>query len=293
MDTIDSITYRVARRFLEADARYRPPQWILQMVDAGELPDEALLNWKYVVEKLGSKFNYGGGIAYWRNKCMKQGMDVSEAAKEKAATFGPFKIKHGDDIDEWVKERLKSAGLVSDVMKTAAEWKLEIEHFERELQDASDRIAKHEKGIEEGSKVKQREKWLAGAQRDFDAAQKELKKAAEAIDGLEDVVEKHEKVVAPVPDFERQFQQLLQQATMDLSKREVLAQAKRALENFESEMMNPKMASSKQAFELWDILKRTWDKLLKAVKHAFDVIADWTADLLSDTKQLNKLLESV
>jgi len=290
-----NLTHRVALRYLQSDTRYQIPaqyKHILQMVDEGELDPQVLLAWKYVVEKMGPKFSYGGAVKYWQNKCAKMGIDLP-ASPEVRAQYGAFKVKNGDEIEEWVKEYLQSRGLISDVGKTAAEREFEIQHFQRMIDDAKDRIAKHEKGLAEGSRVKQREKWLAQARKDLEKASKDLDKAQEACKDIQETIVKHEKVEAPVIDFEKQFQLLLHQAANDLSKREVLAKAKAALEKFEDEMTNPRLASEKQAFDLWDKIKGLWQRLWDRVLNAFDAVADWADDLLVDRKQLQKLLDSV
>lgn len=293
--TMTDLAYRVACRFLEADERFRPPRHVLQGVDAKELDPKVLLIWKYVVEQLGSKFSYGAGIAYWRNKCMKEGLDLPYAYQkaESGATFGAFKIKTGDEIEAWVKERLLSAGLISNVQRTAAEWQLEIEHLQRAVNDAKERIKKHEEGLAKGTRVEQRKEWLTQARKDLEISTKDLEKARAAVEGLQTTVEKHEEIKAPVVDFEKQFQLLLHQASNDLAKREVLAKAKAALARFESEMASPKFASDKQAFDLWDSIKQTWNGLWDAVKTAFKAIAEWAADLSTNTKQIKTLLASV
>jgi hypothetical protein len=296
MDTL-ALAYRVACRYLEADERFRPPRHILQGVDSGELDPKVLLVWKYVVEHLveRQKFNYGAGVAYWRNKCGKEGLDLPAAYQTTGAgaTFGAFKIKSGDEIEDWVKARLASAGLVNDTQRSAAEWQLEIEHLQRTVTDAQERIQKHEDGLAKGTRVEQRKKWLTEARNDLDASTKALEKARAAVESLQTTIEKHEEVVAPVIDFEKQFQLLLHQASNDLAKRDVLTKAKMALAKFEQEMANPRLASDKQAFDLWETVKRTWERLWDAVKKAFSVIADWAADLTADTKQIKKLLASV
>jgi len=290
-----TLIYRVARRFLEADDRYRIPaqyKHILQMVDEGVLDPKVLLAWKYVVEKMGPKFSYGGAVKYWQNKCKKLGHELP-AGPDVRAQYGAFQVKSGDEIEDWIKEYLRSQNLINDTQKTAAEWQLEIEHLERTIEDAEERIKKHEDAIARGSKDKRREKWLESARKDLNMAGKEIVKARKAVEELSNTIEKHEEVEAPVIDFEKQFQMLLHQASNDLAKKEVLAQAKRALARFEEEMSNPKIATDKQGVDIWNMLVRTWDKLWGAVKKAFSAVADWTSDLMSDTKQLKKLLASV
>jgi uncharacterized protein (DUF342 family) len=156
------------------------------------------------------------------------------------------------------------------------------------VKDAQDRIEKHEKGLAEGTRVKQRTGWLAEAKSDLEKATKDLKAAEEAVKGLQDVIEKHVEVQAPVVDFEKQFQAALHLAANDLSKKEVLAKAKAALAKFEAEMSNPKMASTREA-GIIDMAQRAWNWVVTT----FTMLGEWVKDLTSSTNRIEKLLESV
>jgi hypothetical protein len=282
---------RVASRFILSDDRYLPPRHILNGVDTGELDPKVLLIWKYVVEKMGPKFGYGGATVYWRNKCIKEGLDVSSVEKGAGATFGAFKIKTADQIEEWVKERMRSAGLVSDTQKTAEEWQIEISHLQSAVDDAKDRIGKHEKGLAEGSRVNQRVKWLAEAKGDLERAGKDLEAAKKAVEGLETVIVKHEAVQAPAIDFEQTFQNALHLAVNDLSRKDVLTKARAALAKFEAEMSSPKMASTHEA-GIMDSALAGLEKVWKWVTSAFTRIGEWASDLVSSTKRIDKVIES-
>lgn len=301
MDTTADLALRVAQRFMVvSDDRFRPPKNIVNGVSTGELPVEVLGIWKYTVNRLskgaGSKTNFGAAVAYWRNKCAKEGIELPGAYLKggKGSTHGEWKVKRGDEIEVWVRERLESAGLASATQMTAAEWELEISHLQSGVDDAKDRIAKHESGLAEGNKVKQRTAWLLAAQKDLELSGKDLEKARAAVQGLQETIEKHEDVEVASIDFEKQFQLMLHQAANDLSKRDVLAQAKAALEKFEAEMNSPKFASDKQAdaADLWNMVKRGWDGLWKRVMSAFAKVEDWAKDVLSSSKSLDKLIAS-
>jgi hypothetical protein len=288
-----TLAQRIAHRYsytILSDDRFRPPKWLLAGVEAGEIPTKGLSVWKYIVESMGPKFTYGGATVYWRNKCKKEGIDLQPKHLQsgEGAEFGPFKVKTGDQIEEWVKERLKSEGLYQEGVKTAAEWELEVGHLQRMIDDAKTRIQTHEKGLAEGSRVKQREKWLAEAKSDLAKAEKDVDAALKALKGFQTEVARHETVVAPAIDFEKTFQSVLQSATLDLSKREVLAQAKAALAAFEKEMMaQPRTAGILD--DLVTVLERAWNWVVGA----FHAIGDWASDLMSDTKRIGKLLDSV
>ena len=284
-----------------SDDRYRPPKNIVNGVSTGELPVEVLSIWKYTVNRLskgaGSRTNFGAAVAYWRNKCAKEGIELPAAYLKggKGSSHGEWKVKTGDDIEVWVKERLESAGLASSTQMTAAEWELEISHLQSGVDDAKDRIAKHEKGLAEGNRVKQRTQWLAEAKRDLEGAGKDLEKARAAVEGLQETIEKHEDVEVASIDFEKQFQLMLNQATNDLSKRDVLQKAMAALYKFEQEMNNPKFASEEKqadAADLWKMVQRGWDGLWKRVMSAFAAVEDWASDVLASSKSLDKLIAS-
>lgn len=322
----EQITLRVASRYIDADSRYRPPKWMVNAVDAGELPTQCLLIWKYTVERLGAKFSFPAGVAYWRNKTRKEGIELQEKFLKggKGAEFGPWKIKTGDQIEDWVKERLKSEGMISDVNRTAAEWQLEITSLERAVAEADEKIQKHQKGLQEGNRVQQRQKWLAQARQDLHSSLKELTKAKAAVAKLAETANRHETHKAPTVDFEKQFQMAMGLAMKDMEKGDIIAAAKAAIAKFEGEVagaveeteaeavapppepvpeLSPAEApkpkpKSESGFvwatdrhaglldDLWGGVKKMWS----AVKGAFTALADWTKDLLGLQKQLDKML---
>jgi len=295
------LAQRVARRFnftILSDDRFRPPKWLAEGVEVGEIPTKGLLIWKYVVEsivektpKISSGDMFKGGVAYWRHKCKKEGIDLlpKHLSGGEGATFGSFKIKTGDDIEDWVKERLRSERLWEEGIKTADEWQLDITHLRRVVEDATGRITLHEKGIAEGSRVKQRIQWMAGAKTDLARAGKDLDAAEKALEAFKVEVVRHEEAKAPAIDFEKQFQSALHAATMDLSKRDVLAQAKAALAKFEAEMaQQPKMAADGIMDAISGLLNRAWNWVVSA----FDDLREWVSDLTSSTKRISKLLDA-
>lgn len=315
------IAKRVASRIIDADDRFRPPKWLVNGVDSGELPPKALLIWKYCVEKMTSKGMTGGrlfgaAVAYWRNACPKKGVDLPskyQKGSDVKLEYGPWKIKTGDQIEDWVRERLKSEGLVEDVVRGVEEWKLELDHFETEVADAKALIVKHKKGIEEGSRVKQRIEWLAGAEKKLDDAEKGLAKARQAIEELGGTVAKHEETEAPVIEFEKQFQAALMMALKDLDKKDVLMAARNALAKFEEQVEESGRVEEETAMVpaeepipptmrvpykaagmskaavlgmLWEGVKKLWD----IATAAFERITDWAADLMGFNKSLKKML---
>lgn len=312
-----------------ADSRYRPPKWMVNGVDSGELPTKALMIWKYTVERLGAKFSFPAGIAYWRNKCRKEGIDLLKKFQKggEGATFGAWKIKTGDQIEVWVKERLKSEGLVNDAVRTAAEWELEINHLQDAITDANERISKHRAGLARGNRVKQRQKWLASAEKDLKSASKSMEKARAAVAELSKAAERHESHKAPVVEFEKQFQMSLGLATKDLNKREMLDAARAALAKLEAEVAASEAeeaaaaeqaalmeaAPATQASPEWtgpmpgpavrpgeirvvegavsDWILGGLKKVWQYVSAAFSDLVNWAKDLTGQTKSLNKMLD--
>ena len=88
-----------------ADIRYRPPKWICNAVENGTLDIQALVVWKATVERLDSKFNYGAGVKVWRNKCAKEGVDLSQFQGRQSP--GHWSRVTGDKIEAWCKEQLE------------------------------------------------------------------------------------------------------------------------------------------------------------------------------------------
>lgn len=307
----EQIAQRVASRFIDADSRYRPPKWMVNAVDNGELPIKALMIWKYTVERLGAKFSFPGAVSYWRNKARKEGIDLAEKFLKggKGAEFGPWKIKTGDQIEDWIKQRLKSEGLISDVARTAAEWQLEISSLEQAVDDAKVKIVKHEAGIAKGNRVKQRVAWLETAKKDLTASAKELEKAKVAVAKLTETAQRHETHKAPTIEFEKQFQFALMLAMRDLSKTDIISAARAAIDKFEGqvavaaeaaveeaaapaedeaspETMRSRYMSAGLVDDIWTGVKKVWS----VVKGAFSAFGEWTKELLGVQKKLDKML---
>ena len=107
-----SVNPKTGRFYIDADVRFRPPTDMWEGVWKGEKDPKVLLIWKMCVEKIQgdgrtpSDKLYGAALAYWRNKIKKEGLDLPLPAEAKTIAetkYGPFQIKRGDDIDEWVK----------------------------------------------------------------------------------------------------------------------------------------------------------------------------------------------
>jgi len=136
--------------------QYRPPKWIAAAVNDGKLDPKVLLIWKYVVDKLGLHYDdkraYGAAIAYWRNKCKKEGIDLGGYATGgggAGATSG-FLVKGGDQIEDWVRARLKSEGLIDDVGVSAEQAEMGIDSLQRRIAETRRRSRSIALGLQQG-----------------------------------------------------------------------------------------------------------------------------------------------
>lgn len=287
-----------------ADDRFRPPLSIVNGVDSGVLPAEVLSVWKYVVETQGSHAKYGDAVEHWRNKCKKMSIALPAEYSEKGSlggegSQGPWKVKTGEQVEDWVKECLKSKGLIEEVGRSVYEWKLQINHYEREVNDAQGLVDKHLAGISEGNRVKQRQQWLEKAKKSLDENKKELDRCKEACDELEKQLARYAEHKSPTVEFEKEFQFMLGIAAKDFSNKQVLEAVAKALERFEKGLPmpgagpqdDPAMYGGYKAAGIGDavlgLLEKAWD----FVKSAFKDLADWVKDLTADTKKLEGLLD--
>jgi len=303
-DALDLLSYRVAGHFVFADRRFQPPKQIVNGVDSGELDPKVLLIWKYTVERLGDKFNFGAGTAYWRNKVKKERIPLPAKYDKggEGATHGPWKIKSGDQIEDWVRAKLASEDLINEAGRSVADWELEISHLKTEISDAQALVEKHKAGLATGKRVKQRTEWLAGATANLKKATKDLDKATAAVAELQKATERHETHQSPTIAFEKTFQAALSEATNDLKKHEVLDAARAALAKFEAELEEaaemeeieeaPITQRSPMVFQagVGDAILVGLKKLWSYVTGAFEGIVEWAKDIVADTKAINKLL---
>jgi len=296
----------VARRFLSfalvSDERFRPPKEIVNAVDAGELPAEALNVWKAVVEKQtgGARpLDYGAAYSYWRNKCLKNGIALPSSLQSggMGATHGPWKVKNGDEIEEWVKQTLKSKGLLDEVAKTAHDWEMEIVHLERMVQETNTKIEGRLRRSGPGARtpLEKSQAELAKFTKELDAAKAELGR-------LQEESLRYLKAQNCAIEFEKEFQFMMLLAAKDLDKKTVLESVKKALARFEAEIweepmeFSPEMEaelqdySPKNAGILDDVggaLKKAWNWL----SSTFSALIDWFADLGQDTDKISKMLD--
>jgi len=266
----------------------RPPVGVAAAVHSGRLDPKALLAWKLVVEKLGDHFSYGAGVSYWRNKCAKLGIDLDEGFLTgmggKGVSKG-FPIKGGDAIEEWVRARLKSEGLIAAVGRSAIEAEMVCSSLQDKIEEAKEKIAKHKAGIAEGSRVKQREKWLAKAETDLDQLLKEIEEVKGSVQEVQEAAARHETHKAPSIAFEERFQALLKEALRDLSQQEITQKVLMQLAQFNTSVEAAPMAvaGSKTA----GMLSSLWNKIVRATAS----FKTWARDLLGISKDMNKLLD--
>jgi len=76
--------------------------------------------WDDVVNKLGSKFGYGAGVAYWRNKCVKNlGALPKELAKKVEQVPKPaVPLIPGEQVEEWMNAESITKDVITKYMQT-------------------------------------------------------------------------------------------------------------------------------------------------------------------------------
>lgn len=288
--------------------QFRPPKWIAAAVNDGKLDPKVLLIWKYVVDKLGLHYDdkkaYGAATAYWRNKCEKEGIDLGGYATGgggAGATSG-FLVKGGDAIEDWVRETLKSEGLIDDVGVSAEQAEMGIDSLQRRIAETKAKIEKHRAGIAAGSRVSQREKWLTKAEAELRALEGELGEAAEGVEKVREAAERHATHKAPTIAFEKQFQDLLKQAQKELSAQAITNKVLTALAQFNSELDKEATVArvaaaslekqgvapySPMIEDIGKALLKVWDK----AKKLFGSVASWVKGLFTTAGKINRLMD--
>ena len=311
MTTSTNVVRRFLSRYINADDAFRPPKSIVNAVDTGVLDPHVLLFWKGVVDNIaasprgwsGSSGCYSAAVAYWRSKCAKNGYPLPNeyiVGLGGKGSQGRWSVKAGDEIEEWVKQTLMSQGLIEAVARTAAEWKMEIVHLERELSEAKVRVEKNTAALAKARSDKgaaQKKKWLEDAMRDVTKFEGDLKNAHKQLEDLEQAVAKNEKVNSYSIEFEKELQFMLMIAAKDLDKKHVLESVKKALERFEQgveipgEQVEPQVQQVRTyTAGILDVISGVLVKAWNHLKGAFDLFTDWLLGLDDATKKLDKLL---
>ena len=302
------VSAQVVRRYLAkkatfslvSDERFRPPKWLVNGVTpkeeggAEDLPFETLNVWKYVAANLAGHFDYGAATKYWRNKCLKMEYAIPEkylvgGGGEGAA--GPWAVKSGDQIEEWVKANLKSQGFLVELGRSRHDWQLEISSLERELAEAEKLVTDHLAGLVAGDRVKQRQGWLEKAQTKLEGFKKQMFEAQSELTKLLETANRYDEHLSPTLAFEQQFQFTMLQAQKSFDKKTVIDAVHKALERFEADLAMPGFEGMKSAGLLEDLLKKlssAWDYVTNAISSFFD----WVKDLGKTTQELDKLLKS-
>jgi len=307
----DTLVAKVVRRFLAtsipltvvADARFKPPRGILNGVETGELPREVLNVWKYVVERQGEHYQYDACVEHWRNKCARMNIVLPQKyIKELGGKGGAgrWAVTAGEQVEDWVKENLKSEGLMDGVGRSVYDWTLWIEHWEHEIEKALELVDTHTKALGKAKSdkgVAQRIKWLNGARTKLGSFTDELEKAKKALDDLMKVIERHAKAKSPTVEFEKEFQFLVLLAMKEFDKEAVRKAVETALERVEQGMDIPggESAFNVENYEpgfksagLFDALGKAWDWLL----NKFDALVDWVGGILRITNKLEGMLKA-
>lgn len=291
---------------LLSDDRFRPPAAIVNAVSEGRLKAEVLGAWKYVVEQQGDHFNYAAAVKYWRNKCNKMAQEKEEYFLPEEfqkglggeGAEGAFKVKTGDEIEEWVKECLTSKGLIVQVGNSVQQWELQIGHFRREVTDAQEKIDTHIKGIAEGNRVKQRQEWLEKARKTLADNQKELDKCKAALAEIKATMARYDEHKSPTIEFEKEFQFLMLLLAKDFDQETVLGAVDNAVKRFKkgldipmaTPVDDPSKYQGYKAAGILDFLSNALAKAWEALKGAWAAFTDWLGDLRGDTKKVGDLL---
>lgn len=253
------------------------------------LPPEVLIVWQYVVDHQGPHFQYAGALKHWRNKCAKDGIPLTDAFVEGLGgkgSQGDFKTMTGEQVDDWVKATLKSEGMIDEAGQSALRWKLEIAHYQREVEEAQARVEKHMAALAAGKVTDQRKGWLEGAQADLATYSGELDRCKAALDEFTAAIDRHKDHHSPTVQFEREFQFMLQQAMLDFSKQDVLKAAQAAIERFNEGLEMPAMPGARMA-GLGELLSKAW----KWVSAKWAAFVDWFESLSDRTVKINDLLD--
>lgn len=288
----DDLLYLVAKR-----EELRPPKWIVIAVAEGKLPTKVLAIWKYVVENLGHRFNYGAGIVYWRNKCKKMGIDLGEYMEtgggpgSQSVGLRNFPIKTGDDIEKWVEARLQNEGLIAEVQDTAHEVAMRVDSIEGQITRTQERIEKHRQAIREKGLNPQRERWLAKAEDELEKLKDELEQARGGVNAVAAAAERHEEHEAPSIDFEKEFKKLIMQAGKELSQQQIMDQVLRSLTQFNATLAQEPVETARVA-GVMDFISRALSGAWKKLTGFFKRIIGWAKGLFQSANNLNKLLDA-
>ena len=314
-----NIVSRFLARTVVADERWQPPRSVVNAVDEGKLDPHVLLFWKQVVEILlrtdaekgkarkTSPEVYKAATAYWRNKCAKEGYPLPNEYLEGMGgegSTGRWKVAPGDQIEEWVKMTLLSQKLVDTVEASTEDLVAEISYLQTMLEDASERVTKHEAGLSKAKSdkgVSQRMKWLAGAKADVIQFTKDLAQNKEKLQKLTETVKKKDNTAVYAIEFEKEFQFMMLVAQKDLDKKVVLDSVKKAIERFEAGLAIPDAESpahdvgryegpSGKTAGVLDFLSGALTKAWEHLKGAFDFFTAWIDGIVGTTKKIDKLL---
>lgn len=307
----DNILRRFLAKNVLSDDRFRPPLSVVNAVDEGKLDAHVLLFWKDVVEKISASPqgwkgspSYGAAISYWRNKCAKNGYPLPKEYLEGQlggeGAQGRWKLKPGDQVEEWVRQTLYSQGLIATLHKTVAEWQMEIVHLERELQEAGARVEKHKAGLSTAKSpagVAQKQKWLDGAQKDVEKFGAELDNAQKKLKELVAAADKKPEAANYSIEFEKEFQFMMLVAQKDLDKKGVLESVKKAVERFEQGLAIPDadpIAHDIDRYKnagMFDFITKPLAKAWEYLKGAFDFFRDWISGIGDTTQKIDQMLK--
>ena len=236
---------------------------------------------------------------HWRNKCAKMGIVLPKKYIEALGGeggAGRWAGKTGEQVEEWVKETIKSKQLIDDVGRSCYDWKLWIAHYEKKVSEAQTLIDKHIKGLEKAKSeagVKQRQKWLEGARKELSEQVDFLEKARKSLSALEEQVKRYAQSKVPTIEFEKEFQFMLLLALKEFDKKQVLEAVQTAIQRVEEGVDIPAPYPSTEGMEgygktagLMDALTKTWDFL----QDKFEQLVDWMKGVVGLTNRIEKMM---
>ena len=305
-----NVAANILRRFLaanhiQAGMQWTPPLEIVNGVDSGELSPQVLLVWKECVRILsegGRTPEFNGVYKYWRNKCAKNGISLPEKYLKsgEGATHGKWAHVGAEQVEDWVKQKLLSEKLITSTENTVDDWRMEIVHLGRLLEEAQVSLDKSMTQLETAKS----DKGVAQAlERQKKAKEKlakygpQLKKAEEELDRLIKAVEQHKEPELPATiEFEKEFQFMLMLAAKSFDQKDVLQAVGRAIQRLRAGAEipagdYPSPESMEKYAGIGDWLKNTWEKAWNFVVQTFENLLDWFQGLSKTTDRLESLLK--
>jgi hypothetical protein len=162
--------------------------------------------------------------------------------------------------------------------------------LERSIEETQKKIDKHIKGIERGSRVEQRKKWLGQARAELQTLQKQLAKAKGGVEAVDDAAKRYETHKSPTVTFEKKFQALMKEALKDMSRQQIMDQVLTTLTQFNNSLAKTEAEGARVA-AMGDVIGRWLTQAWKKMKALFGAVTKWIKGLFVTAKDLNRLMD--